>query len=238
MKIWRTCICFTLALILWVFFYDELVQVMQQWLPIRGKLLMRTPLYELAFQHMLLAGLTTAMSLITALTMAVMVRISSNPELESSLLSLATMGQSLPSAVIIALAVPVLGYGNGPVALALYLYGILPILRNAIAGFRMLPSAVVQAAKGMGMSGIQSLWYVDLPLIWPLVVAGLRTALVVNISAATIGATVGAGGLGVPIMAGIRTRDFILLFQGSGAVLLMALWADSLLNTWQHRRSY
>lgn len=217
-------------LLLWVFFYGDLVALLKPWLPIRGKLLLRTPLYELALQHFGLALMATTASLVTAFGLSVIARISRHKGLEALMLALANIGETLPSAAAIALAVPLLGYGNGPVAFALYLYGILPILRNALTGFNHLDEALSVAAEGMGMNRWQQLYKVEIPLALPLIVAGLRMALVVNISAATIGATVGAGGLGVPIMAGIRTRDFVTLFQGSVAVLLMALWADSLVK--------
>lgn len=217
-----------LLLLLWLFFYDEAVAAAKALLPFRGRLLMRTPLHVLALQHLLLACSATAGAVLTGLGLSVLARMLRHRELESMLLAIASIGETLPSAAIIALSVPLLGYGNGPVLLALYLYGILPVLRNCITGFRHLPEEVLLAAEGMGMSKGQQLWQVELPLVLPLLFAGLRMALIVNVSAATIGATVGAGGLGVPIMAGIRTRDFVTLIQGSGAVLFMALWTDSL----------
>lgn len=218
-----------LALFLfWIFFSDDLFRFLSPWLPVRNAIVMRTSLSELALQHILIVFISTAAAVLTALLLACAVRISRSAELKNSVLTAGSIAETIPSAAVIAIAVPILGYGNAPSLLALYLYAILPVVRNAIVGMESVPQAVSDAAEGMGMSRIRQLIQVDLPLSQNVLVAGIRTALIINISLATIGATVGAGGFGVPILAGIRTYDPVMVIRGSVPVILMAFFADSL----------
>jgi osmoprotectant transport system permease protein len=114
--------------------------------------------------------------------------------------------------------------------MALLIYAILPILRNTIVGLQSINPSIQDAATGIGMSPLQRLLKIEMPLARPMILAGIKTALVINISLATIGATVGAGGLGVPIIAGIRSYDPLLVLQGSIAVILMALLTERALR--------
>jgi osmoprotectant transport system permease protein len=160
-----------------------------------------------------------------------LVRLSRSHELDNLVMRFGALGETIPSAAVIALSVPLLGYGNEPILLALFLYAILPIVRNTISGFHSISTDIAEAAKGMGYTPFQQVLWVELPLALPTVIAGIRTALIINISAATLGATVGAGGLGVPIIAGIRTSDPVMVIIGSVPVILMALAADRVLRS-------
>lgn len=214
----------------WIFKFQTIFEWASPWLPERAKILTRTPLHILAAQHMMIAGLSTALAVATALALGIIVRLSRNKELKELVLKAAAIGETIPSAAIIALSVPVFGYGNVPCILALYIYAILPVIRNVMAGFESTSPSFIDAGTGMGMSRLQLLWTVDLPLAKPVILAGIRMALVINIAAATLGATVGAGGFGVPIISGIRIYDPVMVIQGSVPVLLLALFADRLLR--------
>lgn len=190
----------------------------------------RTPLYMLTWQHIQLSLLPTAAALALSLFLGCALHFIGNSELKGLMLSACAIGETFPSVAIIALSVPALGYGNLPCMLALFIYAILPILRNTITGLEEVSSGVREAAKGVGMSRLQVLAKVELPLAYPIILAGLKVALIINISAATLGASVGAGGLGVTIISGIRTYDALKVVKGTLPVLLMALLADSLLR--------
>ncbi len=190
----------------------------------------RTPLYMLTWQHIQLSLLPTAAALALSLLLGCTLHFIGNSELKGLMLSACAIGETFPSVAIIALSVPALGYGNLPCMLALFIYAILPILRNTITGLEEVSSGVREAAKGVGMSRLQVLAKVELPLAYPIILAGLKVALIINISAATLGASVGAGGLGVTIISGIRTYDALKVVKGTLPVLLMALLADSLLR--------
>ena len=141
---------------------------------------------------------------------------------------LAAVGQTFPPAAVLALAVPALGFGFAPTVVALLLYGLLPVLRNTLSGISGVSGAVLEAARGMGMGSARILFTIELPLAAPVILAGLRSSVIVNIGTATVGATIGAGGLGAPIISGLVTQNPSFLAEGALAVALLALSVDSL----------
>jgi len=201
----------------------------------KGLLVSRFPLWELALQHLALVSASSGLSLFIALALGIAAVQPRGAGLRPLLVAAGSFAETFPSAAILALAVPFLGYGFKPTFLALLLYGMLPVLHNTIAGIEAVPAATVDAARGMGMSARQVLARVQLPLAASVIVAGLRTSVVVNIGAATLGAAVGAGGLGMPIISGIRSFDAALVLRGSIPVALLALLADTLLRRLERR---
>jgi osmoprotectant transport system permease protein len=131
--------------------------------------------------------------------------------------------------------VPAVGYGPVPTFLALAVYGFLPILENTIAGIESVPPAVREAALGMGLSPVQVLRDVELPLAGSTILAGIRTAVVVNIGTATIGSTVGAVTLGTPIIDGLVSDKLPYVVQGAIVVGLFAVFVDLLLDRCDRR---
>ncbi len=127
---------------------------------------------------------------------------------------------------VLALAVPAFGYGSAPTFIALTLYGILPVLNNAIAGLSGVSAAARDAALGMGMTPFQILRRVELPLAAPVILAGIRISVIVNIGTATIGSTVGAVTLGNPIIEGLVTAKVAYVIQGAIVVGLFAILTD------------
>ncbi len=115
---------------------------------------------------------------------------------------------------VLALAVPVLGFGTLPIIVALMLYGLLPIVRNTLTGINEVDPNVKQAAIAMGMTPWQLLRHVELPLAMPVILAGVRTSVTINIATAALGATVGASNLGDPIIAGIVNGNMAYIVQG------------------------
>lgn len=139
---------------------------------------------------------------------------------------LLSLGQTFPPVAVLALAVPAVGYGFKPALLALFLYGMLPVARNAIDGLLSVPGEVKDAARGIGMSSGRILWSIELPLALPVIMAGIRTSVVINVGTATIGATIGAGGLGVPIVAGLIGENPAYILEGALLSALMAVFLD------------
>ena len=138
---------------------------------------------------------------------------------------LANLGQAIPGIGLLVLLFAFLGLGVTPTVIALVVYGLLPVLRNTVAGVQSVDPAAVDAARGMGMTRWQALVRVQLPLASPLVFAGLRTALVLIIGTATLGNFIGGGGLGDVIAAGINNSDQVV-FVGAVMVASLALLAD------------
>ena len=151
----------------------------------------------------------------------------------------ASIGQTFPPVAVLALAVPVLGFGEAPILLALVLYGLLPILRNTLAGLEGINPAVREAALGMGMSPVQVLVRVELPLAGRVILAGIRTSVTINIATAAIGSTIGARTLGDPVIAGLVNGNTAYVLQGAILIGLLALTTDSLFEalerSWNRR---
>jgi len=153
----------------------------------------------------------------------------------------ASIGQTFPPVAVLALAVPALGFGEAPIVVALILYGLLPILRNTLAGLEGLDPAVREAARGMGMSPMQVLLQVELPLAGRVILAGIRTSVTINIATAAIGSTIGARTLGDPVIAGLVNGNTAYVLQGAILIGLLALTTDSLFEaiqrSWDRRLS-
>jgi len=124
--------------------------------------------------------------------------------------------------------VPMVGFGARPTVIALFLYGLLPIIENAIAGLEGVPHGVREAAEGMGLSGWQRLYQVDLPLAAPVILAGIRVSVTIAIGTATIGSTVGALTLGTPIFDGLVANKLPFVLEGAVVVALFAILTDLL----------
>jgi osmoprotectant transport system permease protein len=140
--------------------------------------------------------------------------------------TLATIGQTFPPAAVLALSVPALGFGARPTIVALFLYGLLPILENTIAGLEGVPEALRDAGSGMGLSPWQMLRDVELPLAAPVILTGIRVSVTIGIGTATIGSTVGALTLGTPIFDGLAGNKLPYVLQGAVLVALFAIVTD------------
>jgi osmoprotectant transport system permease protein len=137
--------------------------------------------------------------------------------------TLVNIGQTFPPVAVLAVAVPLVGFGEAPTLIALFAYGLLPNFENTIAGLRTCPPAVIDAANGMGMSARERLVSVELPLAMPLILEGIRLSLVINVGTATIGSTVAAKGLGEVIIAGLLSDNTAFILQGGLVTGLMAI---------------
>jgi osmoprotectant transport system permease protein len=138
--------------------------------------------------------------------------------------------QTIPSIALLAFMIPLLGIGVVPAIVALFLYSIYPILRNTYTGIRDASPAATDAAMALGMTPLQVLRHVRLPLAAPVIMAGVRTAAVINVGTATLAAFIGAGGLGDPIVAGLALSDTRMILSGAIPAALLAILVDALLG--------
>jgi osmoprotectant transport system permease protein len=136
---------------------------------------------------------------------------------------------TIPSLALFALLVGPLGLGTAPAVAALALYSVLPVLRNTVVGLQEVPPDAVEAARGMGMTEVQALWRVRLPLALPVVVGGVRVAAVTAVGMATVAALVAAGGLGDSIFAGLRAGDETQVLAAITVIATLALAVDGTL---------
>jgi osmoprotectant transport system permease protein len=180
-------------------------------------------LLALALAQLGTVFLAAAASTLVAVTLAVFVTRRSGAEFLPLSRTLINVGQTFPPVAVLAVAVPLVGFGLKPTLIALFAYGLLPIFENAITGLQSCPPAVLEAADGMGMSGGQRLWSVELPLALPLILEGVRLSVVINVGTATLGSTVAAKGLGEVIIAGLLSNNTALILQGGLVTGLMAM---------------
>ncbi len=198
----------------------------------------RTPLYILFAQHMQMVVISSLIAISLGLIIGIFVTTHLGEEFKISLLKLVNLGQTFPSAVLLALAVPVVGYGIEGALIALSIYGLMPIVYNVVVGIEEVPTDVVEAAKGMGMNEFEIYKKVKIPLAMNAILGGIRTSTVINISAATLAAAVGAGGLGVLVVNGVKTFDMVLILEGSIPVTLLAVIVELLLEQLQKKVVY
>lgn len=189
-----------------------------------------TPLWQLALTHLGLVLVAEVVVVALGVPLAVAVTRPGRAALRQLTESLAGLGQTVPTLAILALAVPTLGLGRAPTMLGLVAYGLVPVVSNTIAGLRAVDPALLDAARGMGMTRNQQLWRVELPLAWPVIMAGIRTSTVYNVGTATVGAALGAGGLGLPIINGLSEQNTGLVLTGAILSALLALSLDALLG--------
>lgn len=149
--------------------------------------------------------------------------------------ALATIGQTFPPVAVLALAVPAFGYGPAPTMIALTVYGILPILKNTLAGLGSVPAPVREAGEAMGLTRFQLLRDVELPLAAPTILAGIRISVIINIGTAAIGSTVGAITLGNPIIGGLVNGKVAYVLQGALVVGVFAIVTDLLFERLDRR---
>ncbi len=183
----------------------------------------QTSLLALTLSHLTIVAIATAAATLIAVGLAILVTRPVGAEFLPLSRSLANIGQTFPPVAVLALCVPILGFGNGPTLVALFLYGLLPIFENALTGLTTLPPAVTEAARGVGMTGRQRLLEVELPLATPMMLAGIRLSTVISLSTATIGSTVAARTLGEVIIAGLLSNNTAFVAQGGLIVGVLAV---------------
>jgi osmoprotectant transport system permease protein len=175
-------------------------------------------------QHVFISGVSFAFVAAIGVPLGVLIA-QAGRGVQIPVFLVANLGQAIPGIGLLVLLFAILGLGATPTIIALVIYGLLPVLRNTVAGIQGVDPSAVDAARGMGMTRWQALVRVQLPLASPLVFAGLRTSLVLIIGTATLGNFIGGGGLGDVIAAGINTSDR-MVFVGAVMVASLALLAD------------
>jgi osmoprotectant transport system permease protein len=185
---------------------------------------------ELIRRTLELVAISSVFSVVLGVSLGTLVTHGAGVDFHDVVVDLTNLGQTFPPVAVFTLAVPLLGFGVLPTILALTLYGVLPVLQNTIAGMQALPPAIVESAAGMGMSPSQSLWRVQLPLAAPVILAGVRVSVVINVATSTIGAVAGAGGLGAPIISGLVNSDPAVTLQGAVLTGALALILDAYLG--------
>jgi osmoprotectant transport system permease protein len=183
--------------------------------------LRRPDFFELLRQHILLSAAALLIGIAIALPVALAIR---NTSLGAALaVNIGNIGRAVPSLAILALCQPFLGYGFDTALVALTALAIPPILINASTGLREVRRDIIDAARGMGLSGSQVLTRIQLPIAAPVIFAGIRTSAVQVVASATLATFIGGGGLGELIVEGTQLNDTTILLAGSFSVATLAI---------------
>jgi osmoprotectant transport system permease protein len=171
--------------------------------------------------HLVVVGVSLAGAVLVGLPLGILA--ARRPRLGQVVLGAVGVLQTLPSLALLVLMIPLLGIGARPAIAALFLYGLLPVVRNTHAGLTGIPGELREAAEALGLSPLARLLHIELPLASPSILAGIQTSAVICVGTATLGALVGAGGFGQPILTGIRLDNVGLLLEGAVPAALLAL---------------
>jgi osmoprotectant transport system permease protein len=188
----------------------------------------RRTLLRLTGRHLLLVAVSLAAGILVAVPLGLLLE--GAPRRAEAVIRGVGVLQTIPSIALLAFMIPLLGIGLRPALVALFLYSLYPILRNTYTGVRDAAPEAVAAARALGMTSGQVLRHVRLPLAAPVVMAGIRTAAVINVGTATLAAFIGAGGLGDPIAAGLALSDTRMILSGALPAALLALGVDAVLG--------
>lgn len=186
-------------------------------------------------EHLRLILISTFFAIGVAVPAGILITREGFRDFSGLILGVANLGQSIPSIAILAIFMGILGIGATTAIFALWLYALLPIVRNTAIGIEEVDPNVIEAARGMGMTNRQILLQIELPLAFPVMFAGMRTAAVINVGTAALGAFIGAGGLGNFIITGIPLMRERMILVGAIFTAVMAVLVDWILGNIQDR---
>jgi len=179
-------------------------------------------------EHLLISSLAIALGIVVAVPAGIAV--TRSKKLSVILITVASILQTIPSLALLPMMVPIIGIGKLPAIIALFIYSLLPIIRNTMLGINGVNESLVDAGKGMGMTPNEIMFKIKLPLSAPVIMSGIRLSAVYVVSWTAIASYIGAGGLGDFIFSGLNTFDTNLIFLGTICVTMIAICTDFLLG--------
>jgi osmoprotectant transport system permease protein len=181
-----------------------------------------------AGRHLILVGYSMALALAVGIPAGVLLSRRCAARYAERLMQVFNVGNTIPSLAVLAIALGIFGIGEPPAVTALFLASLLPITRNTYEGVRQVPAAMLEAARGIGMTPWQALWRVELPNALPIMVGGIRTALAINVGTAPLAYLIGADSLGTLIFPGIYLDNTPQMLIGAAATTVLALALDGI----------
>jgi osmoprotectant transport system permease protein len=181
-------------------------------------------------QHMELVLLSSVMAVAVAVPVGILVTRPRFKKFDWIAINTANIGQTIPSLAVLALVMTYFGIGYYTAVFALWVYSLLPVLRNTIAGIESINKSIIDAGQGMGMTPGQILWKLELPNALYAILAGIRTSIVINVGTAALAFLIGGGGLGDLIFTGISLYDTGIMLSGALPVTLLAITIDFVLG--------
>lgn len=182
-------------------------------------------------EHIVITAAGVAIAAIIGIVTGI--AISKKPVIANPVLAIADIIQTIPSLALLALLMIVFGLGDITLIIGLCLYSLLPVIRNTFTGIAGVSASIKEASRGMGMSQVQSLVKVEIPIAMPMILSGIRIAFVTALGTAVIGVLIGSGGLGYIIYSGIQAQDWLMILEGTLPVVLLSLLAQFIFNKFQ-----
>ncbi|WP_058306213.1 ABC transporter permease [Gracilibacillus massiliensis] len=189
------------------------------------------------WEHLVISFVVMLLSIVFTVPLAIYMTKMKNERIKGLIFNIANVFQTIPTVALLAIMIPLLGIGFRPAVAALFLYALLPLLRNTYTGIQSIDPSIVEAAKGMGFSTFGRLFKVELPAALPYVMSGIRVTTVYIISWTTLAALIGAGGLGDLILAGIGYNDKHMIFTGTILAIVIALLMDFVFHRFEKNYS-
>jgi len=199
-----------------------------QFLQYRG-----SEIFKLTGEHMKITGVAVFLAILVGVPLGIY--ITKNKKVSNVVLNTANVFQTLPSLALFGLIIPIMGIGFKPAIFVLFLYALLPIIKNTYIGINSIEPSIIEAGKGMGMTKTQILTMVEVPLALPIIMGGIRISTVINIGTATIAALIGAGGLGDFIFKGISMGNNNMILAGAVPTALLAMSVDFILGVVENK---
>ncbi|SCZ81821.1 ABC transporter permease [Acidaminobacter hydrogenoformans] len=185
-----------------------------------------------ALEHLFIASSALLLAMLVAIPIGIL--LTRYERIAKIVLGIGNIIMTIPSLALLAFMLPVLGIGNKPAIAALFLYALMPIMRNTYTGINKVQPSLIECARGMGMTDFQVLYSIELPLALSIILAGIRTTFVILIGWATLAAFIGGGGLGQLIWAGLNNINYNLILSGAIPAAGLALLADLMLGQLEH----
>lgn len=195
---------------------------------------MRTSLPLLLLYHAVIVAVSSLISIFIGVSAGIFVMRPIGHDFLPIIRTITAVGQTFPPIAVLGIVVLMIGYGSLPILIALSIYGLLPIVENTVAGLAAVPASVKDSARAMGYSSLERLIHIELPIASPVILAGIRVSVIINIGTATIGSTVGAQTLGAPIIEGLAVSNTAYIIQGAIVVGLFAILVDMALGRISH----
>ena len=180
------------------------------------------------WQQIYISAISLALGIIVAIPLSIILM--KFPRVAKIVIAIASMLQTIPALALLAMMIPFFGVGRLPAIIALFLYSLMPILRNTYVGLTGVNQDTIDSARGLGMTNLQLILKVDIPLAMPVIMAGIRLSAIYVIAWATLASYIGAGGLGDFIFNGLSLYQTDLIFGGTIPVIILALLTDYILG--------
>lgn len=223
-------------LLIFSVFGIEFLEPLFRWIfpNLENSIYSRTSFPLLLIHHAAIVATSSLISVLIGVSAGIFVMRPAGHDFLPILRTITAVGQTFPPIAVLGIVVLMIGYGSLPILIALSIYGLLPIVENTIAGLSAVPISVKDSAKAMGYSSLERLIHIELPIASPVILAGIRVSVIINIGTATIGSTVGAQTLGAPIIEGLAASNTAYILQGAVVVGLFAILVDMALDRIVH----